>query len=137
MDKGAGSGIWQVLTKTTGLASGDYSLFGFADRIAVERKSLADLYSTVGQGRERFERELIRLADMEFSAVVVEAEWSAVINDPPRHSELTAKSIYRSVLAWQQRYPRCHWWFVPGREMGELTTFRILERFWKEQAEKQ
>lgn len=136
-DRTEGGGTWQVLTKTVGLASGDYSLHGFADKIAVERKSLADLFSTIGQGRDRFERELERLDAMEFAAVVVEAEWSSIINEPPRHSNLTAKTIFRSVLAWQQRYPRCHWLFVPGREMGERTTFRILERFMKENAAKE
>jgi ERCC4-type nuclease len=43
---------------------------GFADQIAVERKSLADLFGTLGQGRERFERELVRLSAHQYAAVV-------------------------------------------------------------------
>jgi DNA excision repair protein ERCC-4 len=121
-----------VLTRTVSLTSGDYSLDGHADKIAVERKSKADLFGTVGQGRERFERELARLNEMTYAAVIVEAEWSEILTNPPDHSCLSPKSIYRSVIAWQQRFPRVHWWFCPGRDAAERTTFRVLERYWKE-----
>jgi DNA excision repair protein ERCC-4 len=114
------------------LKSGDYSLEGFTDRVAVERKSLADLFGTVGQGRERFVRELTRLSVFDFAAVMVEAEWSQVISDPPQHSQLSPKTIVRSVLAWQQRFPRVHWHFWPDRASAEIVTYRILERWWKE-----
>jgi hypothetical protein len=134
-DAAAGGGTWQVRTERVNLDTADYTLDGCASRVAVERKSLADLFGTIGKGRGRFIRELERLADYTFAAVVVEAEWSTVVNTPPMHSRLDPKTVYRSVLAWQQRFPRVHWWFVPGREWGEVTTFRILERYLKEQAE--
>jgi ERCC4-type nuclease len=131
----AGGGTVRVCTQRLALPSGDYSLDGYASAVAVERKSVADLYHTVGQGRDRFVRELERLAEMAFAAVVVEGEWSAVLDDPPAHTRLEPRTIYRSVLAWQQRYPRVHWWFCPDRAFAEYTTFRILERFVREQAE--
>lgn len=124
-----------VPTTIEGLASGDYSLYGYADKVAVERKSKADLFSTISQGRDRFERELARLNEMEFAAVVVEAEWSDIVNERSEHSALSPKTVFRSVLAWQQRFVRVHWWFVAGREFGEATTFRILERYLKERAD--
>jgi ERCC4-type nuclease len=135
-DVGAGGGVWRVRTERLTLASGDYSLDGYASQVAVERKSLADLFGTLGQGRERFVRELERLDQMSFAAVVVEREWSDIFTDPPRHSRLAPRTVYRSVLAWQQRFPRVHWWMCAGREMAEVTTFRILERFLKELADK-
>lgn len=125
--------LLHVHTEVRGLKSGDYSLDGFADLVAVERKSKADLFGTVGQGRDRFERELERLNAMRFAAVMVEAEWSEIMTSPPRHSQLGVKTISRSVLAWQQRYTRVHWHFWPTREVAEVVTFRILERFWKEE----
>lgn len=134
-DATAGGGLWRVRTDRLALPSGDYSLDGYAAAVAVERKSLADLFGTVGQGRERFVRELERLADMTFAAVVVEAEWSAVFTAPPGFTGLPPKTVFRSVLAWQQRFPRVHWWFCPDRDFAEVCTFRILERFVKEQAE--
>lgn len=117
------------------LGSGDYSLSGYQSRVAVERKSLADLYSTLGSGRARFERELERLEFYDFAAVVVEAEWSTILGSPPKHSRLNPKTVICSVLAWQQRYPRIHWWCVPGRGVGEVVTLRILDRYWRETEE--
>ena len=120
-----------VRTVVAGLASGDYSIEGFEDRVACERKSLADLYGTLGGGRERFERELQRLAEMEFAAVVIEADWNAIIGSPPPQSKLLPKTVYRSIIAWQQEFPTVHWWACESRDFAERTTFRILERFWK------
>ena len=55
------------------LVAGDYSLDGFEERVAVERKSLADFVSTVIHARSRFTRELTRLQEFEAACVVVEA----------------------------------------------------------------
>src|SRR5581483_2134770 len=101
------------------------------NQLAVERKSLADLFHTLGQGRDRFQRELGRLAKYDFAAIVIEADWSTIIMDPPKRSRLLPKTIFRSVIAWQLRYPRIHWWTCPNRQFAEVTTFRLLERFWK------
>jgi hypothetical protein len=123
----------RVQTETHGLSSGDYSLKGFEGEIAVERKGgptgVEDLYATLGQRRAQFERELARLACYAYSAVVVEADWNRIINHPPVHSRLNPKTVYRSVVAWQQRYPGTHWWLCPGRQFAEVTTYRILERY--------
>lgn len=128
-----GGGPLVVTLRGATLESGDYSLAGFADRIAVERKSIADLFGTIGQGRERFERELARLDRLDFAAVVVEAEWSDVLTNPPRHTQLSPKTVFRSVLAWQQRWRGVHWWFCSNRRHAEVTTFRMLERWLKDE----
>ena len=119
----------RVLTRVTELRSGDYSLVGLQDQIAVERKSHEDLVHTIGQSRDRFHRELERLSRMTFAAVVVEAEWSTILDHPPENSRLSPKTIFRSVIAWQQLFPTVAWWFVPGRRPAEIVTFRILEWF--------
>jgi hypothetical protein len=160
---------------SAGLPAGDYSIEGLENVVAVERKSLQDCFSTLGQGRARFVRELERLAQYEFAAVVVEAEWSEIIGfysaglrelrnhfatlaakgqddsqpwavwadmlseampGPPVRSRLNPKTVYRSVIAWQMRYPRVVWWPCPGRAFAEVTTYRLLERFHKEREAK-
>lgn len=175
-----------IPTLPSTLKSGDYSIIGHESQIAVERKSLEDLYSTLGQGRERFERELQRLQEMQFSAIVIEAGWNRILSKPCEycdgngeftstcvrcnghglfdetecngcsgvgfllvgtcsvcegsgqvhpvdHSRLNPKTVYRTILAWQQRYPHVHWWPAESRRFAERTTFRILERFWIDQ----
>ena len=122
-----------VETKVVALKSGDYSIEGLQDRVAVERKGLGDAYGTFGGGRDRFERELERLNAMEFAAVVIEAGWKSIVNyRPPGNAEMkfTPKMFHRSVIAWQQRYPRVHWWTCDTKDFAEKTTFRILQRFW-------
>lgn len=128
-----GRNLFAVQTVRGTLKSGDYSILGFEDRIACERKSLTDAYGTFGQGRARFVRELERLAAYEFAAVVVEAEWSTIWMQPPARSRLSPKSIVCSVCAWQMRFPNVHWHFVPGRDVGEAFTITILDRWWREQ----
>lgn len=130
-----------VTLKGGTLRSGDYSLEGFENRVAVERKGggvngAADLFGTLGQNRGRFVRELERLADLDAALVVVEASWEDVLFRPPVHSALNPKTVHRSVLAWMVRYPSVHWVMAGGRRLGEITTLRWLERWWKEQGRK-
>lgn len=133
-DAAQGGGPLEVRTRRWTLQQGDYSIGGFEGRVAVERKSLEDLYGTLGSGRQRFVAELERLSapPMEFAAVVVEADFWEILTAPPVYSKLPPKTVHRSVIAWQQRYPSIHWWTLRNRRLAEITTFRILERFWKE-----
>lgn len=120
-----------VQTVIDGLPTGDYSIDGFEDRIAVERKSLADLYGTLGHGRERFERELTRLSALQVAAVVIEASWCDV-KAGVNQSRLSPKSVMGSINSWEQRFRTVHWHFCGTRGNAEEKTFEVLKRFWKE-----
>lgn len=125
-----GRPLLAIDTVRSTLKSGDYSLEGYESQVSIERKSVADLYGTLAKGRARFERELARLSAMAFACVIVEGEWSEVLAYPERiGGRLSASSIFRSVLAWQQRF-RAQWLFLPTREHAEAATFRALERFY-------
>ena len=115
------------ITRT--LQTGDYSLFGYEDQITVERKTKADAYGTIGRGRTRFIKELERLSEFDYSAIVVEASLSNFV-EPPRFSQLNPKSALNSLLAWSIRYG-VFIFFADNRVMGNLLTLRILERYWK------
>lgn len=54
------------------LPAGDYSLAGLEREVAVERKSAEDFVHTVIRERDRFRRELLKLADYPCACVVVE-----------------------------------------------------------------
>lgn len=124
--------VYAVDCVPTTLNAGDYSIVGCEAEIAVERKSKGDLFGTIGQGRERFQRELERLNAMQFAAVIVECEWHEIFHNPPEHTQLSPKTISRSVFAWQQRFPRVHWHFWWDREHAMRAAWRVLERFWIE-----
>ena len=115
------------ITRT--LQTGDYSIFGYENQITVERKSKADAYGSIGRGRTRFVKELERLSEIDYSAIVVEASLSNFV-EPPQFSQLNPKSAINSLLAWSIRYG-VHVYFADNRVMGNLLTLRILERYWK------
>lgn len=131
-----------VPTETYTLHTGDYSVYGLHDSIAIERKSLSDLFSTVTMDRERFIRELERLNRMVYSAVVIEGDWDQVKAGPQRidktklHSETVGNSVYESIVAWDVRYPKIKWWAMPSRQFAEHHTFRLLRRFWVDEQER-
>lgn len=61
------------------LATGDYSLVGFENRVALARKTLPDLVACCTGERDRFWRELERLGPFDFRAVVVEADMGSAL----------------------------------------------------------
>lgn len=112
------------------LKTGDYAIAGLETECVVERKSLADLYGTLGRRRKQFEAEFERMSAMPYAAVVIEADWNMILHSPPAYSKLAPKTVFRTVLAWQQRYPNVHWNLMGNRRLAEIATFRTLERFW-------
>jgi DNA excision repair protein ERCC-4 len=116
------------------LHTGDYTIKGMESLVAVERKSLADCYSTLGQNRKRFEEEHKRLSTMEFAAVVIESSMARMLAAPPPESRLLPKSVYRTALSWPQRYG-VHWIWADDRRLAEITTFRLLEKFYQHKHE--
>lgn len=111
------------------LKTGDYSIRGYEHLFAVERKSLSDLYSTLGQHRDRFEEEHWRLSRLKFKAVVIESSWARALHDPPPHSRLTPSSVLGTGLAWTSRYG-VPWHMVEDRRLAEIVTFRLLKWWW-------
>lgn len=117
------------LTKRTGLKTGDYSVGGMENLICVERKSLSDLYGSIGKGRERFENEMRRMAEFEYAAIVIEADIKAWFTTPPARSRMNPKAVFRSLIAFSQRY-NVHVWPMWDRQSAEKLTYIILKRFY-------
>jgi len=123
---------------------GDYSVDGFVGRCHVERKSLEDCQGTIlgfNDGRrERFERELQNLAEIESPMVVVEATFQTVIQQVNGHGKKPAKDkakiLSRSILAYIQDY-RVPFLFCDGRRLAEVATFRFLERFYRKNCQEE
>ena len=121
-----------INTTRATLRTGDYSIEGHETTIAVERKSKSDLFYCVGSDRKRFQQQLERLNALPHpSALVVEASFLSIQSGDPE-SLLNPKTVFRSVLAWQQRLPNVHWWMCPTKAFAEQVTFRFLERYWKD-----
>jgi len=81
------------------LYTGDYSLCGLQDRIAIERKSLDDLMGCIGQHRERFEKEILRLRGYETKCIVIESTWKIIENGKYR-SRIKSNQAIGSIMGW-------------------------------------
>lgn len=116
------------------LPTGDYSITGMdspscTHSICIERKSLSDLFGSTGRGRERFKREYERMAEFDYAALVIEADFRAIFQSPPPASMMHPKSVFRTIIAWCQRY-NVHCFPCPDRIFAEKTIYLILKRFW-------
>ena len=111
------------------LPAGDYSLVGSEERVAVERKSLADFVQTVIRARRRFHAELRKLAECEHACVVVEGSLRDVLegNYP---GSAHPNAVFGSAISI------CVDWGVPVYFCGDRQTAKqfveaYLERCWR------
>lgn len=115
---------FDVSTIRRALPEADYAIDGI-DGCAIERKSVSDLLGCMTTGRKRFQAELERLRDYQFSAVVVEQPEYLLFSGL---TQMSPKSAKATLIAWQTRFPT-QWIFCQDRTWAEKTTFLLLERF--------
>lgn len=110
------------------LPCGDYSIPGFQDVVAIERKELNDLIGCLmGKDRERFERELQKGKYFDLFCVVVEASLDDMSKSRYR-SEMKPHAALQSIFAFQIRY-RVPFLFCGNRAGAKYTTFSLLEKY--------
>lgn len=120
-------------TRLATLNEGDYALADAPERyVAIERKSLEDLFGTLGGRREQFEAEFERLSAYEFAAVVIESTWPEICN-PSKfrnvwHSRLHPRSVFGTAASWRLRYPTIHWIAAGSRRLAEIMTYEIIQK---------
>lgn len=95
------------------LVTGDYSVWGLQDYIAIERKSLSDLLGCIGKGRDRFERELKRFEGIPERALIIESsaaeilrgEWQQTATGPGCEAKrkVSPASVIGSLERWSLR----------------------------------
>ena len=81
------------------LPTADYTIAGLESICALERKNLNDLLSCIGVERERFTRELQRLAAYPCKCLIIEASWQQIEQGGWR-SKVTPESALGSLLGW-------------------------------------
>ncbi|HOR65811.1 MAG TPA: ERCC4 domain-containing protein [Candidatus Sumerlaeota bacterium] len=119
-----------VRTVVSGLPAGDYSLAGFEDEIAIERKSFDDFLGSITRGRTRFEAELRKLRPYRFKAIFVEdAGWDDVLFQRYR-AQVHPNAVFGTISALQVKYglPVI---FLPTPEIAAQMAERMLTLFAK------
>jgi DNA excision repair protein ERCC-4 len=86
------------------LRTGDYSVAGMTELIAIERKSISDLVGcTMGENRMRFERELHRLRGFRFKRLLIVGS-RGEIELQRYHSRISPKAVLGSLASWEIRF---------------------------------
>lgn len=81
------------------LPTGDYSVMGLTNEIAIERKSLSDLLGCIGTHRDRFDDEVKRLLAYPTRCLIVECTWEEFTAGNWR-SKISPSAAMGSVLGW-------------------------------------
>ncbi len=123
-----------VTVQTATLPTGDYSLGGYTDRVAIERKSLPDLVACVGPERERFLDCCRRLRDYTVKAVVVEASVDDVLAHAYRSATAPQSVIGTAVAIWAD-YGVPTIWAGDARNAANLVE-RLFFRIWSKSQER-
>ncbi len=134
-------------------SKGDYTIEGYAERVAVERKSMEDAWGTVlgwdtafdrekghAGRRERFEKELENLSKLDAAVVIVEASMGDCLKYMPQRGkksiEVNRKIFHRTVLAYIQDYVGVQWMFCQSRRHAEVFCYRYLARWYRKEMER-
>jgi ERCC4-type nuclease len=84
--------------------TGDYSVCGLEELVAIERKSISDLVgSCTGENRQRFERELHRLRGYRFKRLLIIGTEAEILQGR-YHSGINPKAVMATICAFEVRY---------------------------------
>jgi ERCC4-type nuclease len=88
------------------LKYGDYTICGYEDCVAVERKSIDDAASSVsGPDRAKFEQRIIEAKKaLKTYIIVIEANFSDLIDPNNYHSKISPECLVGTLLKWQVKY---------------------------------
>ena len=114
------------------LKTGDYSIEGMEDVIAIERKSVRDLVQTVSQHRERFKRELERLSELKHGIVLIEGDWRAALLECRDKTSFSPKALDSLMIRWQLSFPNVAWVWRPNRFCAAKTCWKFFDLFYKD-----
>lgn len=114
------------------LYTGDYSIRGFEDDFAIERKTIPDLVASLTRERDRFMRELLRLRGCAFRRLLIVGSVQDIEKGNYR-SKASPRSIMASLSAIEARFylPIL---FEETEEQAALRIERLAFWSWREHA---
>lgn len=94
-----------VVTDT--LHIGDYSILGFEDKFAVERKQISDFYSYIGRERQWTVKKMEQFREISFAggfaALVIEASEADILSGY-HMSRVTPETARQALVSFEVRY---------------------------------
>jgi len=119
---------WLAAIERRKLPAGDYSIGGLEDRVAVERKSLQDLFNCCSpdHSREAFVRACERLGKFDFAAMVIEGSMTKILRSN-EFSGMHPNAVFGTIQALAERWG-IQPWFAPTRGLAEEITACLLHK---------
>jgi len=113
------------------LKTGDYSVEGLEDVFAIERKSREDLWGSLGQGHDRFRREMERAKCFNEFVIIIESNPYAIMMTAENGCRLNPNSIRGSMEKWREEFG-VRWVFGDTRENSQRYVHWKLRRWYDE-----
>ncbi len=127
---------WCSGTITKKLDTGDYSLEGFENKLAIERKrSTSEIATNIFESR--FPSVLERLNAMPHAFIICEFTWDDINRFPegsgiPRskwpYLRVSGALITKTLTEFFLKYPNIHWIFINGRDASQKYIEQLFKR---------
>ena len=127
--------LWKKGIEIAGLKIGDYSIKGYEDKIAIERKSLGDLFGTLGKGNKRFKKELERARKLEYFAIIIDGTFRQVRDkdfEGSYHSKIKGFVILKILFTLIVKY-KIHDFFGGDRKQSKSIIKELFEAYLRQQ----
>ena len=119
-----------IPNRTATMATGDYSIAGAENLVAIERKTVDDLVACLSRHRERFQKELHRGRALQYFALIIESSLADLIRGNYT-SKMSPEAAVQSLLAFSVRYG-LPVFFAENRKLGAHLTASLLQKFARE-----
>jgi len=121
-----------LIIQSATLKDGDYSVRGFENKIAFERKGITDLFPYCSTERDKTVAKMTRLKTFDFAALIIEAKESEVLQHQV-FTKVHPETIKGALISFQVRYG-VHLQFGNREYLGRWLLERAL-KFWNIQHE--
>lgn len=118
------------------LLTGDYSIEGYENAIAVERKSLADFVNTVIHSQTNFSEELKRLSKMLCPLIIVEANAEDLWDKNKYKSKIAPESLWKLAMSLSSKWGIPVFYFS-NRQLARHSLEVYLCQWWDKEQKKQ
>jgi ERCC4-type nuclease len=109
---------------------GDYSLLGFTDKIAVERKQISDLIPYCTSDHAATKIKMQKLSQLEWAGLIIEARESDVAR-PYIHSAASPESIRQALASFSVKH-KVHVYIGDREHITRWMVDRFIKYFnWK------